>query len=499
MESPNSSAIERPPVALCHAHADLKMHLPDFLIISPPKTGSTWLASNLQCHPAIFVSRMKEVKYFSTYHRWLDLDWYAGHFRGAGTRQKGEASPSYALLPRGMIRWIHSLMPHVKLVFLMRDPVGRAWSHARHNCRYREANFETFAGELETVPEEKWRENFRHPWPLASGDYLGQLQRWLSVFPREQIYVDLYEGLATDPQALLQRIFAFLGVATGQLDWSAFRLHETILPGEEMALAPGLRRELQCLLQDRTRQLKGFLREEFGLCVRQAWENTLESGTAAAADVHAAPAPGLQGRRATTGEVFARAFDDEYLANLLDTEIASSDPQLLVEGYYDYNLVLHRGHFLALAQSLGDVNVQGLNAAVAGGRDGPGILRGDSLAHLKERVAEHMVGQLEQKLRVAEQLTRRLAKQEEELQTRQGALEARLVESELFMSRLRNSLVFRVRRKVGPLFTGAIALLRSALGNHNRSASGSCQPPGREPGVDTPRSPVLAVLPQKPP
>src|SRR5229473_6742363 len=72
---------------------------PDFLVISPPKTGSTWLAANLRCHPEIFIPEIKEVKYFSSYYKWLDLDWYLGHFRDGAGRRKGEASPSYSLLP----------------------------------------------------------------------------------------------------------------------------------------------------------------------------------------------------------------------------------------------------------------------------------------------------------------------------------------------------------------------------------------------------------------
>ena len=122
-------------------HDELSALRPDFLIISPPKTGSTWLAANLRLHPQVFVPDIKEVKYFSSFHRWLDLGWYLDHFAPAEGRLKGEASPSYAILPVERIRLVRRLFPDVKLIFLMREPVGRAWSHARHNHRYREANF----------------------------------------------------------------------------------------------------------------------------------------------------------------------------------------------------------------------------------------------------------------------------------------------------------------------------------------------------------------------
>src|SRR5712692_4817356 len=78
---------------------DASASLPDFHIISPPKSGSNWHAANLRCHPEIFIPDIKEVKYFSSYCRWLDLNWYAGHFKEGGGRLKAESSPSYAILP----------------------------------------------------------------------------------------------------------------------------------------------------------------------------------------------------------------------------------------------------------------------------------------------------------------------------------------------------------------------------------------------------------------
>jgi hypothetical protein len=178
--------VDVPGYTLHHQLATLR---PDFLIISPPKIGSTWLAENLRCHPQVFVPAIKEVRYFSSYFKALDLGWYLGHFTPGADRLKGEASPSYALLPVEGIRLIRRLMPDVRLIFLMRDPVARAWSHAKHTYRFGEANFASCSLSLEAVPDDQWQENFRHEWCLAGGDYLGQLRRWLSVFPKEQVNV----------------------------------------------------------------------------------------------------------------------------------------------------------------------------------------------------------------------------------------------------------------------------------------------------------------------
>jgi Sulfotransferase domain len=435
MDQPHHHAVGRPPVALCHAHANVKKQLPNFLIISPPKTGSTWLAANLRCHPGIFVPEMKEVKYFSMYHRWLDLGWYARQFQDAGSRLKGEASPSYGLLPVQMIRWVHALMPRVKLVFLMREPIARAWSHARHNFRYRETAFAGYEDALETVPDEKWRESFHHPWLLASADYLGQLQRWLSVFPREQIYVDLYERLATEPRDLLLRVLRFLGADTKHIDWTQFRTDERILPGVEKALPTALAVQLRQLLHDRSLQLRDFLQKEFGLRVTQTWSNTLGDEQTPAKVPPSHP-------------MFSGANDDEYLADLLETEIQSSDPQLILQGYHEHNVVLHRGRFLALAQSLGEMAIEALNTAVACEGDSPGILQGDSLAHVKERVAEHAFKELQEKERSAADNILQLQHQLDALRLQHAALNARVSAYEPFIHKLWRSLPFRLHRQV---------------------------------------------------
>ncbi len=322
------------------------MPFPDFLVISPAKTASTWLADNLRCHPEVFVPAIKEVKYFSYYSKWLDLSWYLDQFSAAGGRVKGEASPSYAILPVETIRQIRSLMPNLKLVFLMREPIARSWSHAKHNFRYHEANFLGNTCEFEAVSPSLWRENFLHEWPLASGDYLGQLRRWLSVFPRQQIYVDFYESVVHDPQKLLRNLFAFLGV-TRDVDLSAFPSSEKIFSGLPGELPPSLGRFLQQLHNDRTRELASFLGEQFGLSLPSEWEAAL----AAAGDV-----PQEEGCTASVEEppmVFPRGFEEQCLAAVLHRgESAAPSPMVVLDAYRGYKIVMHRERFLVLSQEL---------------------------------------------------------------------------------------------------------------------------------------------------
>src|SRR5262249_33217876 len=112
--------------------------LPDFLIIGAPKAGTTWLAANLDCHPQIYMAKRPgcqdptEVRYFRKSFR-LPLKYYSSLFLQGKDRIKGDKSPGYSTLTPFRIRFIRSIMPSVRLVFFLRNPVERAWSHAVMN------------------------------------------------------------------------------------------------------------------------------------------------------------------------------------------------------------------------------------------------------------------------------------------------------------------------------------------------------------------------------
>ncbi len=155
----------------------------------------------------------KEVHFFDFDRNFRKgLDWYKGFF----DQQKekimiGENSPLYMFSEKAPAR-IRELFPDVKLVFLLRDPVRRAWSHYWHEVKYGE---EWLSFEKAVQKEEKRvRENF-HGWRHYSykkrGRYAEQIQRYLSYFPREQFHFVLSEKLYEDPEQEVSRLLAFLG------------------------------------------------------------------------------------------------------------------------------------------------------------------------------------------------------------------------------------------------------------------------------------------------
>lgn len=366
---------------------------PNFLVISPPKTGSTWLADCLRRHPQLYVPPIKEVKYFSTLHRWLDFDWYCAHFAPAGGRRAGEASPSYAALPTAAIRRVRQLLPDVKLVFLMRDPVSRAWSHAKHNRLYGEANF---AAPGTGATDALWRANFAHPWPLASGDYLGQLRRWSAEFPPDQLYVGFYESIAARPAELLRDVFRFLGVDPS-IDLSAVPLADRVLAGPPDELPDHLLRDLRGRLRPRTVELVELLRDRFGLTAPAEWRNTL-AGPASAVEAPDVP-----------------ATDEALEATVRLEESFASAYRVVLAEHRGYAVVFYRGHLYAVPAARGPATPEALAELT---RDGPppgDCLTAPTLADLKERIAGARLAAADARLSAAEAQLRALWAETERL------------------------------------------------------------------------------------
>ena len=136
------------------------MALPDFFIAGVPKAGTTALHAALARHPALYMSAVKEPKFFltdgpppaqggpgdaKTYreHVWRRAD-YEGLFDAASAGQlRGESTPFY-LYDLDAQRRLHGLRPDAKLIVVLRDPVERAhsnWQHLRSAALETEADF----------------------------------------------------------------------------------------------------------------------------------------------------------------------------------------------------------------------------------------------------------------------------------------------------------------------------------------------------------------------
>lgn len=183
--------------------------LPDFLLIGAMKAGSTTLHELLSQHPRLFMSKLKEPAFFSRDDRYaLGLDWYKALFREARDDQLcAESSTCYSRFPHygDVVGRIVRHVPSVRLVYLMRHPVDRIYSHYRHRMTERFVR-----GTAPVLPfEEALAENSEYK---DASLYAMQLRKFLEHFPMERLLLLTTDEMEETPAETCARVHEFLGV-----------------------------------------------------------------------------------------------------------------------------------------------------------------------------------------------------------------------------------------------------------------------------------------------
>jgi hypothetical protein len=231
--------------------------LPDFLIIGAQRAGTTSLYEYLVAHPQAGPAFKKEVHFFD--RNWeKGVDWYRSNFplrsqrraverRGLAFRC-GEASPYYLFHPAVPER-VAEILPDVRLLAILRNPVDRAYSHYQHEVRKGreplsfaaalDAEAERLAGQEEAVAAGRASEAHRCFSYLARGRYAEQLERWLERFPRERLLVLEAGTFYADPAAAMAPAFEFIGLPPHRS--TTYRKHNA---AEYGGMDPELRRRL---------------------------------------------------------------------------------------------------------------------------------------------------------------------------------------------------------------------------------------------------------------
>jgi hypothetical protein len=276
--------------------------LPRFLGIGAQKAGTTWLHAMLSAHEEIWLPHLKELHYFDrrfpinqtrttpastsrrgvilrhfsthlrrfsaaklkerlSFRRWSDLrweyryltgewndEWYGSLFVEARGRLAGEITPAYSCLSDAAISHVHELMPDTKLILLLRDPVDRAWSHAKMDLGRRKL------GRDQSISDQKYKAHFDSHASRLRGDYLGAIRRWRTHFSESQLFLGFYDEILTCPEDLLLRIYRFLGVSARRMNLPPM-VRRRFNAGTKESMPPQLRHYLSELYFDDARAL----------------------------------------------------------------------------------------------------------------------------------------------------------------------------------------------------------------------------------------------------
>jgi hypothetical protein len=205
---------------------------PDWIHIGSGKSGSTSLATYLSQHPQLYVSPVKEPRYFispgvrpafvgpaddervNDLMVWDHAD-YAALFAGRAPGQlAGELSQGYLAWP-GAAAAIRAHNPDTRIIAVLRQPADRAFSMWAAHRRDGFEPLKRFEDALEAEPQ-RIADGYSPIWWYAERGWYGQaIEEWLAHFPADQLRVWIYEDLQRDPIGLHAEIFEFLGVDPG--------------------------------------------------------------------------------------------------------------------------------------------------------------------------------------------------------------------------------------------------------------------------------------------
>ncbi|MCY4589393.1 MAG: sulfotransferase domain-containing protein [Alphaproteobacteria bacterium] len=226
---------------------------PGFIGIGGQKSGTTWLFSHLERHPGVSFPGGKEIHYWD-WHYGRGIEWYRDLFRGApaGT-VPGDITPAYATLDQRMVEDVHRNFPDVRVIYLMRNPVERAWSGALHNLKISDMT-------SDEASDQWFIDVVQSRGSILRGDHERTLRTWRSVFPAESVLVETFEALKTEPRAVLGRVAAHIGFDTGPFDGLADQeLSAPVHEGYGTPMRASLGPVLHELYRDRIASLSDYL------------------------------------------------------------------------------------------------------------------------------------------------------------------------------------------------------------------------------------------------
>lgn len=186
--------------------------IPEIYLIGAAKSATTLLANWLDQHPRIGLGVIKEPNFFSHDDTFAKgFDWYSSLYEQVPEGSLAlDASTGYTRSPQHPLaaERLHAAAPSAKLIYMMRHPVDRAYSHFVHRWTK-----ECHRGEPFSVPFGEYVE--QDPVCVDGSNYQLQIETYLEHFPRESLLCIFSHEMKSEPMSLLKKVCEFL-----ELEWS---------------------------------------------------------------------------------------------------------------------------------------------------------------------------------------------------------------------------------------------------------------------------------------
>lgn len=249
----------------------------DLMVFGAQKSGTTWLHAQFESLGLAAVSPLKECHHFDRGRMW-SVRRYLAQFEPL---PKGlpvvEVAPDYGPMAAWRVRAVKVLFPEMKLAFLARNPVDRAWSGTRMETAFDRG------WKPSEVPVKDFVDHLRIGRSRRYGDYAGQIGTWAGIFGRDRLRVYPFEMVRDAPQALLSDLLEHV---TGKAPDGIADTTPEVFPGEGVALPDAVLGTLERLYLPEIDRFAKALGDE---AARPWWQGRIEAWHAAASALRLAP------------------------------------------------------------------------------------------------------------------------------------------------------------------------------------------------------------------
>jgi len=197
------------------------MILPNFMIVGAQKSGTTTLYDILAQHSDIYLSSTKESKFFVEEEKYSKgIEFYSKEYfsKYNGEKAIGEIDPEYIFFEDVPHRLRYDISKDLKLIFILRNPVARAYSHylMTYKRGWDDLSFqEAILAEPDRIEQDFFSKH--HQSYISRGYYSKQIKRYLEYFPIENMrFIIMEDDFIQNKEETISNLLDFIGVSKNE-------------------------------------------------------------------------------------------------------------------------------------------------------------------------------------------------------------------------------------------------------------------------------------------
>lgn len=226
-----------------HGPVDALAALPNLVIAGVTKAGTTSLFAYLGQHPDVCAASRKDINHFSSLRHGEPappISSYSSYFgHCSGQRIRLDASPDYFNGGWAVVGALHRDLPDLRVVFTLRDPASRLWSHYRYRRQLgvagEQVSFDDFVNACLSARAGQDSGATRDYRTLSMGFYAQHLEPWFAVFG-EAARILFFEDLAADPRTVVADLCGWLGIGVAAAERIEYAAHNRTVEPRSRAL-----------------------------------------------------------------------------------------------------------------------------------------------------------------------------------------------------------------------------------------------------------------------